>query len=215
MKILIIVAHPDDEILGCGGVLSKYYNEEKLLITLTDGESARLPLKSQNRNNLTKEFILPILNIQKFVSGDFPDNKLDTIPLIDIIKFIELNTIDFIPDIIFTHHPDCLNIDHSITYRAVITAFRPQTGISQSIYSFYIPSSTDFIPLNNFNGNVYFKLNDKDVDIKKKCLEIYENEMRLYPHSRSIDNIINLLKIWGSEVGYFYCEKFQLIRNIN
>lgn len=222
MKILIVAAHPDDEVLGCGGTLAKYYNDEKMLITLTNGESARFENDNNNnndndiynRNNITQNNICPLLNIKNFVYGDFPDNRLDAINILDIIKFIEKHTINYNPDIIFTHHPNCLNIDHSITYKAVLTAFRPQMGFSQKIYSFYIPSSTDYNPLNNFRGNVYIKLNEEQIEIKKKCLIFYNNEMRKYPHSRSIENIINLMSVWGCEIGTQYCEKFECIRDI-
>jgi len=214
MKILIIVAHPDDEVLGCGGTIAKYYNDEKMLLTLTDGESARNDNLNINRNILTKNEICKKLNILNFEYGNFPDNQLDSIPLLSITKFIEEKTKNFLPDIIFTHHPNCLNIDHSITYKAVITAFRPQKGLNQKIYSFFIPSSTDYNPLNNFNGNLYIKLDDNHILIKRECLEIYKNEMKEYPHSRSIENIENLMKVWGSEIGYKYCEKFQIIRDI-
>ena len=212
MKILIIVAHPDDETIGCSGTLSKFYNDEKMLITMTDGESSR-NIYNKNRN-LDCMNICKLLNINTFIYGNFPDNKLDSIPLLDIVKFIELKCIDFKPDLIFTHHPDCLNIDHSIVYRAVITAFRPQHGLKFDIYSFYIPSSTDYNPLNNFKGNCYIQLEDKDIELKTKCLKIYDLEMKPYPHSRSVENIINLNKIWGAEIGYKYCEKFQIIRKI-
>ena len=213
MKILIVVAHPDDEILGCGGTLAKYIDAEKMLITLTDGESSRENLDNKNRNILTDE-ICKILNIEHFAYSNFPDNQLDSVSLLSITKFIEDNVKNFKPDIIFTHHPDCLNIDHSLTYRSVITTFRPQKGYANKIYSFYIPSSTDYNPLNNFKGNTYFKLEEEHINIKMKCLEVYKNEMREYPHSRSNENIINLMKVWGSEIGYKYCEKFQLIRDI-
>ncbi len=213
MKILIIAAHPDDEILGCGGTLARYINEEKMLITLTDGESAR-GQNNFNRNIKTSSEICNLLNIKYFEYGSFPDNKMDTISLLEIIKFLEEKTLNFKPDIIFTHHPDCLNIDHSITYRAVITLFRPQSGNTHKILSFMIPSSTDYNPLNNFHGNTYIKLTEEHILLKRKCLEVYINEMRKYPHSRSIENIINISRVWGCEVGLEYCEKFQLIRDI-
>lgn len=213
MRILIIAAHPDDETLGCGGSLSRYYEDDKMLITLTDGDSARDNEKKFDRNLLTND-ICKLYNISKFYSGNFPDNKLDSIPLLDIVKFIEKYTIDFYPDLIFTHHPGCLNVDHVITYKATITAFRPQYGHKYKILSFFIPSSTDYNPLNNFNGNFYITINQKNIDDKIKGLEIYNTEMRTYPHARSIENIINLTKIWGCEIGEYYCEKFQLIREI-
>lgn len=214
MKILIIAAHPDDEILGCGGTLSRFINDEKMLITLTDGESSRNNINNQNRNNLIEKYICKLLNIKYFYYGNFPDNKLDSINLLDIVKFLEEKTKNFEPDLIFTHHPDCLNIDHSLTYRAVLTLFRPQNGYNHKILSFMIPSSTDYNPLNNFRGNYYVKLSEDNINLKKQCLEIYEKEMKIYPHSRSINNIINMIKVWGCEVGCEYCEKFQLIREL-
>jgi LmbE family N-acetylglucosaminyl deacetylase len=214
MKILIIAAHPDDEILGCGGTLAKYINNEKMLITLTDGESSRNNNNEFDRNLITKDKICELLNIKHFYSANFPDNKLDTIPLLDIIQFIENKTKLFCPDLIFTHHPDCLNIDHALTYKATITCFRPQQCYKYKILSFYIPSSTDYNPKNNFNGNVYFSLSQEDIKLKIQCLEIYKNEMHLYPHSRSIKNIINLNKTWGCEITTNFAEKFELIREI-
>ena len=138
---------------------------------------------------------------------------MDSIPLLDICKFIEEN-VDYKPDIIFTHHPDCLNIDHRTVYQATLTAFRPQMGDDVKIYSYYVPSSTDYNPLKNFVGNVYHNVVDYK-DIKLECLKkCYNEEMREYPHTRSYENIENLMKVWGSEVGLKYAEKFQLIREV-
>jgi len=146
-------------------------------------------------------------------TSNFPDNAMDSVPLLSLCKFIE-ESVSFTPDLIFTHHPDCLNVDHGRVYSSTVTAFRPQRGESMSIYSYYVPSSTDYNPLNNFQGNVYVDVKNY-VATKMKCLrEVYGGEMREYPHSRSYKNVENLMKVWGSEVGLEYAEKFQLIRKI-
>lgn len=212
MNVLVLAAHPDDETLGCGATMARLSAEghSVQLLTFTDGVGARGEVDNRN-SKLDK--CAEILGITGYNYGDFPDNRMDSIPLLDICKFIE-GSVDFEPDAIFTHHPDCLNVDHSIVYKATVTVFRPQTGNNINIYSYYVPSSTDYNPLSNFVGNTYFDVAAYK-DIKLKCLEeCYGEEMRDYPHTRSYQNIENLMKTWGSEVGLEYAEKFQLIRSI-
>ncbi len=212
MNVLVLAAHPDDETLGCGATTARLSTEghNVRLLTFTDGTGARG--ETENRNSKLAR-CAEILGIAGYNYGNFPDNKMDSVPLLEICKFIEDN-VDFVPDIIFTHHPGCLNIDHSIVYKATVTVFRPQTGNNINIYSYYVPSSTDYNPLSNFVGNTYFNVAAYK-DIKLKCLEeCYGEEMRDYPHTRSYQNIENLMKTWGSEVGLEYAEKFQLIRSI-
>ena len=212
-NILVLAAHPDDETIGAGATIARLAAEGNYikLLTFTDGISARGP-SAENRN-VKLEKVCDILGIKDYSFANYPDNRMDIVSLLDIGQYIEKN-IDFEPDIIFTHHPDCLNIDHSLVYRATITAFRPQMGDNTKIYSYYVPSSTDYNPLNNFNGNSYFDVTDYK-DIKLKCLkECYDEEMRESPHSRSYENMENLMKVWGSEVGLKYAEKFQLIREV-
>ena len=134
---------------------------------------------------------------------------MDSVPLLDLCKFIEEN-VDYMPDIIFTHFAGDLNIDHQLVTKALLTAFRPQNGNKTKIYSYYVPSSTDYNPISYFDGNSYFKLNKKNVAAKLKSLRHYDKEMRKYPHTRSYENVHNLIKVWGSEVGLLYCEKFKL-----
>ncbi len=212
-KILILAAHPDDETLGCGATIAKLskQNHDIELITFTDGESGRDDYDGKDRNESLLK-VSKILGIKNFKNGNFPDNKMDSVPLLEVCKFIE-KEVKEIPDIIFTHHPGCLNIDHNIVYRAALTAFRPQNKKEIEINCFEIPSSTEWNPHNNFKCNLYIDVEDF---IKKKieALKVYDKEMRPYPHPRSYDAIINKMKSSGNEVGLNYAEKFQTVRRI-
>jgi LmbE family N-acetylglucosaminyl deacetylase len=212
-NILILAAHPDDETLGCGATISKLSKEGHniQLLTFTDGVGSRRTNEA-NRNPKLQQ-VSDILGISKYSSGNFPDNEMDTVSLLDICKFIEYN-VDYQPDIIFTHFVGDLNIDHQIVTRAALTVFRPQHGNKMKIYSYHVPSSTDYNPLVYFDANSYIEVSEDDVKNKIKALEIYDKEMRTYPHTRSYQNVENLIKVWGSEVGLVYCEKFKLIREI-
>ncbi len=212
-NILVLAAHPDDETLGCGATLAKLANEGHniKLLTFTDGVGARESFAPGRNAKL--DSVCNMLGISEYSCGSFPDNEMDTVSMLKVCKFIEKNT-NFIPDIIFTHHPGCLNIDHSIVSRATLTVFRPQSGNSQEIYSYFVPSSTDYNPLTHFDGNVYIDVGSTAERKLETLSECYGEEMRDYPHTRSYQNIENLMKVWGSEVGLRYAEKFKLLRKI-
>jgi LmbE family N-acetylglucosaminyl deacetylase len=211
-NVLVLAAHPDDETLGCGATIARLSNEghNVQLLTFTNGVGARGEVGDRND---VLGLVQNILGLNSYSYGSFPDNEMDSVSLLSICKFIESN-VSVIPDFIFTHHNGCLNIDHQIVYRATMTVFRPQLGDNIQIYSYYVPSSTDYNPYNNFNGNVYFDVGEYK-DIKLECLkQCYDEEMREYPHTRSYENVENLMKVWGAEVGLKYAEKFKLVREI-
>jgi len=218
-RILVLAAHPDDETLGCGGTisrLSKSPNTYIKLITFTDGESSRDASDGYDRNCVLDN-VCDYLGINEYVVGNFPDNKMDSVPLLDVAKFVEEN-VNFTPSIIFTHHRNCNNVDHAIVYKATVTAFRPwrhHPGERMKILSYFVPSSTDYNPFNDFRGNVYYDIEDT-IQTKLECLrKNYASEMRDYPHTRSYENIENLAKVWGCEVGLKCAERFELVREIN
>lgn len=220
-RILIIVAHPDDEVLGCGGTIAKHSDLGDLVnvIFLADGVNSRsdaglleLEIRKANAKAACK-----VLGVNHISFGQFPDNKLDTLPLIEIVKYIETGLAEFNPEIIYTHSALDLNIDHQIVNRAVITATRPQGNCSvKTILSFEILSSTEWFfseLMPAFKPN-WFEDISKTLDRKIKAIEIYRGELRNWPHPRSIEGIKHLAGFRGATIGANAAEAFMLLRHI-
>jgi LmbE family N-acetylglucosaminyl deacetylase len=218
--ILAIVAHPDDEVIGCGGTLAKHKaaNDNIHIIYMTDGVSARVDAEVNDascRNDMANEVGAHLNAKQYFLN--YPDNKMDEVPLIDIVQSIESLLTTIAPDIIYTHHVGDLNIDHQIVHRAVITANRPQpTNKVANIYSFEVNSSTEWAiksNANQFTPTSFINITEH-LDDKKALLAMYSAEMRPYPHTRSIEAILALATVRGTSVGVNYAEAFMLIREL-
>ncbi|WP_236103507.1 PIG-L deacetylase family protein [Campylobacter armoricus] len=148
-KILIIVAHPDDEVLGCFGTIAKYIQQgyEAYTLILGEGKASRKTNNYKNEQDILEQELQNannFLGIKKIFRKFFPDNSFDKIPLLEIVKSIEEVKDEIKPSIIFTHYEKDLNIDHQITYKATITATRSlQEESVKEIYSFEILSSTE------------------------------------------------------------------------
>lgn len=220
-NILVIAAHPDDEALGCGGTISRLVNEGRKvhLLCMTDGVSARENVKVEDgirRNDALNESS-EILGFESVQCFDLPDNKMDSISLLDVAQKIEQVIASIKPDTIFTHYMHDLNLDHEITARAVMTATRPQQGDQvKEIYMFEVPSSTEWFygcETSNFKPNVFFDISNYFPN-KIKSLKAYDEEMRTFPHPRSYEAIEALAKYRGAEVGVKTAEGFMLARKI-
>jgi len=219
-NILVIAAHPDDEVIGCGGTLAKHAsNGDKVsVIFLSDGEQSR-ETSTRNiafRKKMAKESAI-CLGCQEPIFLGFPDNQLDTVPFLEIVKAIERVSIELQPDIIYTHHGGDLNIDHRLACLATMTAFRPQPNCSvQAIYAFETVSSTEWSHSSITEAFLpnRFHIIDEWLDIKRAALLCYKNELRPSPHSRSLENILNKASITGNSVGSNTAEAFVVLREI-
>ena len=219
-KILVVAAHPDDEVLGCGGTIARYVQEgyDANVVFMTDGVSSRKETSIQNEiNNREKSAILAsqILGINLVEILDFPDNGMDTLPILDIVQKLEAIIAKVEPSIVFTHHWGDLNIDHRITYQSVLTACRPYPGqVVREIYSFEIPSSTEWSSPsveNNFSPNYFVDIGET-IDLKMSALQAYNQEMHNFPHSRSLKAVNSLAQLRGATVGIDAAECFVVIR---
>jgi len=219
-KILIVAAHPDDEVLGCGGAIAKHSKsgDNVTVLFLTDGVSSRGEASENMESDQLKRkeaavMALSILGVTDIIFKDFPDNSLDSIPLIDVIRAIEKVGKEVNPEIIYSHSSTDLNIDHRIAAKAVKTAFRPiQSCPVRKILSFEILSSTNwsFNSVAVFRPQIYIDISDV-WEKKIAALECYEMEMRQSPHARSFRSISASATLHGETIGYEYAEAFELV----
>lgn len=227
-RIMLVVAHPDDELLGLGASMHKLikkFNCKIKVVILGEGITSRsdardvkkwkkeLDTHKQNIKNAAKA-----IGYHEVKTYDFPDNRFDSVALLDIVKVIEKEKNDFKPEIIFTHHGGDTNVDHRQTFDAVITATRPMSHeVVKTIIAFETPSSTEWQAFNHpnyFKPNLFLEVSKKDVDAKIKGMESYEFEKRKYPHPRSPKALEIQCQRSGVIVGKEYAEAFMLIRSI-
>lgn len=218
-KILVVAAHPDDEVLGCGATLSKMVQKgyEAYTLLLSGGVTSRSARSESEKLQALKEETKKandLLGIKKVFTKDFPDNKFDSIPLLDIVKAVEEVKNIVKPDVIFTHSKKDLNIDHRITHKAVLTATRPmENECVKELYAFEILSSSEWNMQEPFIPDTYVDT-EETIDLKKEAMEAYRSELREYPHPRCIEGIELQCKSRGMCVGLHYAEAFETVRRV-
>lgn len=217
-KVLVVAAHPDDEIIGCGGTMAKHVRnkDEVNVLFLADGESSRFNKNIKSRRKMA-ESANKIIGTKSLKFLNLRDNQLDSYTLLKIIKKVEdcINKVK--PDIIYTHYVNDLNIDHRITNQAVLTASRPfQNATVKKILTFEILSSTGWNShqFNNFIPNYHEDIS-KFLDIKIKSLKCYNNEILNNNEARSYRGVKALSEIRGCMVGLKNAEAFLVERIIS
>tara|TARA_B100000674_G_C37886696_1_gene936998 strand:+ start:823 stop:1494 length:672 start_codon:yes stop_codon:yes gene_type:complete len=218
--IVIVAAHPDDEILGCGGSVAKWVSEGYKVypIILASGGTNR-----KEREQYTKNLKICALNASKIIGTaepimlNFNDNRLDGYDLLDLINPIEKIIQEHKPEKVLTHHWGDVNIDHQLCNEVVVTATRPQyQSHVNEVLSFETPSSTEWQVQSSksfFQPNYFVDITDF-IDIKIRALKMYSAEMRDFPHPRSIQGITYLANWRGACNGFHAAEAFQILRKL-
>ena len=219
-SILVVAAHPDDEVLGCGGyIAARVKSGDEVVVTfLSDGVTSRdknLGIAEIETRRHAARSASQVLGVKDVSFGDFPDNKLDSVPVLEVIKTIESVIRRVQPSIVVTHFGGDLNIDHRIVNQAVVTSCRPTSGqCVKQIMFFEIPSSTEWqIPSKEgaFIPN-WFEDISESLNAKIKALEQYAFELRDWPHPRSVEGVKYLAHWRGASCGVNAAEAFILGR---
>lgn len=220
-NILVVVAHPDDEVLGIAGTLLKHKErgDNISILIFADGETSRDSDSTEfdiEKRRTSSQKVKEFLGVDKMKVCDYKDNQLDSYPILKITKEIENFAKDLKPTIVYTHFSNDLNIDHEIVSRATLTAFRPVPGSSvKKILSFETVSSSEWNrPDKGFRPDYFVDISNF-IEQKIEFISVYEDEMREYPHARSYENIRSLATFRGSSVGVRFAEAFVTLRNIN
>lgn len=223
MTVLVLAAHPDDEVLGCGGAIARHTEAGDAVHTvfIADGETSRgdgaaAKDRVRAREDMARK-AADVLGAAPPVFLRFPDNRLDTVPLLEIAQGIEEQVRSVQPHCVYTHSAADMNVDHRLTHQAARTALRPQAGMSAvRILGFEIPSSTEwggsgfgpvFEPTVGIDATPY-------IERKLAALGCYEPELRQMPHPRSKVAIEALMQWRGAQFGMLHAEAFELIREI-
>jgi LmbE family N-acetylglucosaminyl deacetylase len=226
MKIaLILAAHPDDEVLGCGGTIAKLANQGATIHVafLADGVFSRQGDKAAQQTELidrreAAQKACAILGAKSVSFGEFPDNRMDTIALLDIVKVVEELIAEHRPDTVFTHHAGDLNIDHRRVHEAAVTACRPQRGNTvKTLLCFEVSSSTEWQTPGSapgFTPNWFVNISET-LDHKLAALDAYATELCQWPHPRSRQGVEHLARWRGSTVGVAAAEAFILGRHLS
>ncbi len=219
MRYLVVVAHPDDEVLGAGATIHKLVKEgdEVAVATMANHAAARFNISDTLKSD--QDVAFKIMGVTKSYAADFPNIKMNTVAHLDLVQFVEKCIEDFKAEAIITHHPADTNNDHVQTAYAVQAAcrlFQRRSNIPSLRKLLYmeVPSSTEWSfdsSSNRFTPNYYVEIGKDGVNIKLNALKAYKGVMRPYPHPRSDEAIEGLAAYRGSQAGCNYAEAFECV----
>lgn len=223
-RILVVAAHPDDEVLGCGATMARHADagDAVCALILGEGVASRKGLPAARKKadlralHAAAKKSAALLGVTKLILGSFPDNRLDTVSRLDVVQAVEKVVADWKPSIVYTHGAYDLNIDHQVCAEAVKTATRPLPGSPvREVYSFEVPSATEwrFEPAAAFHPDTFVDV-AKTLERKLAALAAYQPEMRRFPHPRSPDYVRALAVVRGGHSGLAAAEAFRTVRRL-
>lgn len=224
-NVLVLAAHPDDEVLGCGGTIARHtaMGDRVEVVIMSEGVASRgekdgKRLSSQlSKLRRCAEEASSILGVRSLRFHGFPDNRMDSVDLLAVVQAVESELGRANPSIVYTHHAGDVNIDHRRLHDAVIAACRPQPGHGvRELLFFETPSSTEWRPpcSNTVFAPNWFTDISKTLPQKLKAMAAYKPELRVFPHPRSLEALEHLARWRGASVGVQAAEAFMLGRKV-
>ncbi len=211
-RVLVIAAHPDDELLGCGGTVALHVNQGDRVRSLIvcGGPPLRETADAEVRRGQARS-AANILGVEDITMLDFPDQGLDTVTLTELIAPLENSVNEFQPHVIYCQHGGDINLDHQLLFKAAMVAFRPTAPLVEAVCAFDTASSTEWAFPRGFVPDTWVDIGET-LDVKLQAMECYADELREYPHPRSLRGLENKARAWGNQACMDCAEVFMTVR---
>lgn len=214
-RVLVIATHPDDELLGCGGTVARHVRRGDLVTTaiVCEGESLRYgPGGVGQRADVDRA--AGVLGVEDVRFLAFPDQRLDTLPLTDVIRELERIVRDVRPQTVYGQHGGDVNRDHQLVFQALQVATRPTDPDIACVQVFDTASSTEWAYPRTFLPDTWIDISST-LDLKLRAMSCYESELRPYPHPRSLEAIEQRARAWGAQACLAAAEVFMTVRRVD
>ena len=213
LSVLVVAAHPDDEVLGCGGTVALHTGRGDRVWSLIacEGESMRYDDAHQAEQT---EAARTVLGVERVVALGLPDQRLDTLSLVDIITPLERVVDELRPQIIYCHHGGDINRDHQLLFEALLVATRPNREHIRAVLSFDTASSTEWGHPRSFVPDTWVDVT-ATLETKLAAMACYERELREWPHPRSLEGLRAKAHAWGAQVNAEAAEVFMTVRRVS
>jgi LmbE family N-acetylglucosaminyl deacetylase len=213
-NILVVAAHPDDEVLGCGGTVARHTSagDSVTAVIVCEGESLRYGPNGVRQNEHSQK-AASILGVKDLRALGFPDQRLDTFTLTDIITPLENIIREVKPQVVYCQFGGDINYDHKMVFNALLVATRPTEHYLEAVYAFDTASSTEWGHPRTFIPDTWVDISGT-LEQKLEAMACYESEVRPYPHPRSLQALRNRAAAWGNQRCMDAAEVFVTVQRV-